>query len=95
MKIQWSKKAKNDLDRIVQYVTAHFSPELGFHVKTNIDERVLNLENHPELGRKLGDHFHKRYLIFEGNTIMYEIVLNKTPMVVIRSIRPRKEFVPV
>ena len=93
MKSQWSTKAKKDLERITKYVTENFSVELALHVTEKLKETALYLEQYPELGRKIGDHFHKRYLIIEGNTIMYEIVLNKTPMVVIRSIRPRKEFV--
>ena len=92
MKSQWSKKAKKDLDRIYDYVCTHFSIELAVHIRNNLKEAALNLEQFPELGRKIDGHFLKRYLILDGNVMIYEIVLNKTPMVIIRTIRARKEL---
>ena len=92
MKSRWSIKAKNDLNRITKYVTENFSVELALHITEKLRESAVFLESYPELGRKIGDHFHKRYLIIDGNVLMYEIVLSQTPMVVIRSIRPRKEI---
>ena len=92
MKSLWLKKADRDLDRIVGYICTHFSKELADLVVYKIKESVLHLESFPELGRKIGGHFHKRYLVVQGNTIMYEIVLNRTPVIIVRSIRPRKEF---
>jgi plasmid stabilization system protein ParE len=90
VKSLWSKRAKKDLDRITSYVSEHFSAELAEYIKSRLKETALHLEQFPELGRKIGGHFHKRYLIIDGNTVIYEIVLQKTPMVIIREIRTRK-----
>lgn len=90
MKSQWSSKAKRDLDRIAAHVETHFSHELAEKTANRIKETVFLLESFPELGRKIGGHFHKRYLIIEGNIVVYEIVLSRVPMVVIRAIKPRK-----
>ena len=91
MKHYWSKKAEKDLDKIYLYAEANFSSELALHIYYKIKATVSQLESFPELGRKIGDHFLKRYLVVDGNIILYEIVLGKAPMVIIRSIRPRKE----
>lgn len=90
MKSEWSKKAKNDLDRITDYISTQFSFELAKYITQRLQDTAIHLESYPELGRKIGKDFHKRYLVIDGNILIYEIVLNKNPMVIIRGIRPRK-----
>ena len=80
MKLYWTKKAEQDLNGI------YFYPKIKL--------AVLLLISNPELGRKIGNHFHKRYLVIDGNVITYEIVLKLTPMVIIRRIKPRKMVAP-
>jgi plasmid stabilization system protein ParE len=90
VKISWSKKADKDLDRIYLHICKHFSVDVAVHIYYKIKLLVTKLQDFPELGRKIGKDFHKRYLVIDGNILIYEIVLNKNPMVIIRSIRPRK-----
>ena len=94
MKHYWSKKADQDLDRIYLYICKHFSREIAIDVYIKIKSSTSRLEAFPELGRKIGKQFHKRYLIIDGNIVTYEIVLGKIPKVIIRSIRPRKVTTP-
>ncbi len=94
MKLYWTKKAEQDLNGIYLYIVKHFSKEVAFYFYQKIKLAVQHLELNPEMGRKIGNHFHKRYLVIDGNVINYEIVLKLTPMVIIRRIKPRKMVSP-
>ena len=90
MKIKWTKKAESNLSKIFEHTLENFSFEKAQGVFLIIREASSRLSEYPEMGRKIGNHFHKRYLIAEGNVLVYEILLEKDSCIVIRNIRPRK-----
>ena len=92
MKSLWSIRAKKDLNRITEYISEHFSHELAEFITQKLMDTAQYIERYPELGRKIGNHFHKRYIVIDGNILIYEIVLNHDPMIVVRAIRPRKSI---
>lgn len=89
MRVLWTKKAEKSLDKIFDHTIKCFSFELAERTYFEIRLAISKLSDFPNLGRKIGGHEEKRQLVISGNAIIYEIVLNATPHIVIRNIRPR------
>lgn len=90
MKVFFAKKAEQGLDKIYSHIVKNFDFKKAHSVREEIVAAILKLEKFPELGLKIGGDSCKRFLVVSGNLIIYEIVISKTPFVVIRNIKPRK-----
>ncbi len=89
MRVLWTKKAEKNLDRIFSHTINNFSFALAERTYFEIRFAVAKLAEFPSLGRRIGGHEEKRQLVISGNTIVYEIVLEAAPYIVIRNVRPR------
>ena len=90
MKIYFSKNAETGLDRIFTHVVENFTFEQAQIIRNDLVSSILKLGEFPELGSKLAGQSDKRVLMVAGNAIIYEIVLNKEPYIIVRNIRPRR-----
>lgn len=89
MKVLFSKKAENGLDKFFSHVVKNFSHKKAQDVRNEIVASILKLGKFPEMGLKIAGQADKRVLVAAGNLIIYEIVLQAEPVIVIRNIRPR------
>ena len=90
MKVYFSKNAETGLDKIFTHVVENFTFEQAQIIRNDLVSSILKLGEFPELGSKLAGQSDKRVLIVAGNAIIYEIVLNKEPYIIVRNIRPRR-----
>ena len=89
MKVLFSKRAEGGLDKIFSHVVKNFSPKKAQAVRNEIVASILKLCRFPEIGLKIAGQADKRVLVVAGNLIVYEIVLQAEPIIVVRNIRPR------
>ncbi len=71
-------------------MSKNFTHKQGQAVRDELVTSILKLRKFPNLGSKIAGQADKRVLVVSGNLIIYEIVLNEEPIVVIRNIRPRR-----
>ena len=88
MKVLFSKKAVNGLEKIFSYVVKNFSHNKAQIVRNKIVTSILKLGKFPDAGLKIAGAADKRVLVVAGNLIIYEIILRAEPIIVIRNIRP-------
>ena len=89
MKAYFSKRAEKGLEKIFSHVVKNFSQAQAQIVRNELVASIIKIGEFPELGAKIAGQSDKRVLFVSGNAIIYEIVLQKDPFVVIRNIRPR------
>lgn len=89
MKVLFSKKAENGLDKILNHVVKNFSPKQAQTVRDKLASSILKLGKFPEMGSKIAGQSDKRCLVVAGNLVVYEIILRAEPAIVVRNIRPR------
>lgn len=92
MKVYFSKKAETGLEQIYSHIVENFSFEHAQTVRDELVTSILKLSDFPEMGSKIAGQADKRVLFVSGNAIIYEIVIQKDPYVLIRNIKPRKTF---
>ncbi len=90
MNVFFSKKAELGLEKIYDHVLQNFNKEQAQLIRNELVSAILNIGDFPELGIKIASQADKRVLYVSGNAIIYEIVLQAQPFIVIRNIRPRK-----
>ena len=90
MKVFFSKKAEAGLEKIFDYIVNNFNTAQAQLIRDELVTTILKIGEFPELGAKIAAQADKRILFVEGNAIIYEIVLQAEPIIVIRNIRPRK-----
>ena len=86
----FSKRAEKGLEEIFSYVIKNFNYERGQAVRDELVASILKLSKFPAFGSKIAGQADKRVLVVAGNLVIYEIVLHKEPIIVIRNIRPRR-----
>ena len=89
MKVFFSKKAEIGLEKIFDHVVQNFNQEQAQLVRDELVSTIYKIGEFPELGVKIAAQADKRVLFVAGNAIIYEIVLQAEPIIVIRNIRPR------
>ncbi len=90
MKVLFSKRAEKGLEKIFSHVVKNFSKKQGQVVRDELVSSIIKLGKFPDIGSKIAGQADKRVLIVAGNLVIYEIVLRKEPVIVIRNIRPRR-----
>ncbi len=90
MKVYFTSKAEIGLEKIFTHVVENFSFAQAQIVRNELVTSILKLGDFPELGSKLAGQSDKRVLLVSGNAIVYEIVLAKSPYIIIRNIKPRR-----
>jgi plasmid stabilization system protein ParE len=90
VKVLFSKRAEKGLEKIFSHVVKNFSKKQGQVVRDELVSSIIKLGKFPDIGSKIAGQADKRVLIVAGNLVIYEIVLRKEPVIVIRNIRPRR-----
>ena len=90
MKVLFSKRAERGLEKIFSHIVENFSHKQGQVIRDQLVASILKLSKFPDLGSKIAGQADKRVLVVAGNLVIYEIVLRAEPVIVIRSIRPRR-----
>jgi len=82
VKIEWSSIAENDLNEIIDYI-AQDSLEYAISFYDEIRDRVKNLEEFPNLGKKVAlfDDPEVRELILRNYRIIYRVFQDKIQIV--------------
>lgn len=89
MKVFFSKKAESGLEKIFDHVVQNFNQEQAQLIRNELVSTILKIGKFPELGLKIAAQADRRVLYVAGNAIIYEIVLQAVPIIVIRNVRPR------
>ncbi len=89
MKVFFSRKAELGLEKIFDHVVQNFSQEQAQIVRDELVSAIRKIGEFPELGLRIAAQSDKRVLFVDGNAVIYEIVLQAEPIIVIRNVRPR------
>ncbi len=89
MKVFFSRKAELGLEKIFDHVVQSFSQAQAQLVRDELVSAILKIGEFPELGLRIASQSDKRILFVAGNAVIYEIVLQAEPIIVIRNVRPR------
>lgn len=90
MKVYFSKKAQRGLEKIFSHVIKNFGHTQAQIVRNELVASIDKVGEFPEIGTKIAGQSDKRVLFVAGNAVIYEVVLQKDPFVVVRNIKPRK-----
>jgi plasmid stabilization system protein ParE len=90
MKIKWSQKSYRNLEKILSHTEEHFSKEKATAVYFDIINSVEKLASFPLLGKPFGPEQTLRFFVIDKNVILYEIILEKEPLIYIATLIPRK-----
>ncbi|MGQ4874619.1 MAG: type II toxin-antitoxin system RelE/ParE family toxin [Promethearchaeia archaeon] len=82
VKIEWSAKAEDDLNEIIEYI-AQDSIEFAISFYEQIKEKVENLIRFPRIGRKVPEYNDPniRELIFKNYRLIYKIIDDKIQII--------------
>jgi len=82
VEIEWSSKAENDLNEIIDYI-AKDSLEYALSFYEQLSEKVKNLAKFPKMGRKVPelDNLHIRELILKNYRIIYRELEEKVQII--------------
>ena len=90
MKIKWSQKAYENLEKILSHTEENFSQKKAIQVYQNILESIEKLADFPQMGKVFGPEQTLRFYVVERNVILYEIMLEREPLIYIATLIPRK-----
>ncbi|MHA1283644.1 MAG: type II toxin-antitoxin system RelE/ParE family toxin [Promethearchaeota archaeon] len=82
VKIEWSAKAEDDLNEIIEYI-AQDSIEFAISFYEQIKKKVENLIRFPRIGRKVPEYNDSniRELIFKNYRLIYKIIDDKIQII--------------
>lgn len=90
MKVFFSKKAETGLEKIFDHIVQNLNQEQAQLIRDELVSTIFKIGEFPELGAKIAAQADKRVLFISDNAIIYEIVLQAKPVIVVRNIRPRR-----
>jgi plasmid stabilization system protein ParE len=90
MKIKWSQKAYRNLEKILSHTEENFSKEKAISVYNEILNSAEKLTLFPQMGKPFGPEQTLRFFEVDKNVILYEIILEKEPLIYIATLIQRK-----
>lgn len=96
-KVLYSPRAKEDLLKIKEYLSAEFSEEITKEKMRNVTASIKHLEEFPLMGRAIGNQINVPtdyyYIIAEQNYVFYRNENNQVK--IIRVLNHRQDFMRI